>query len=134
MCMNYKIPDDILAKIPEHFWPAFAGELVSVFGHDLFETYESKDGGTESGLYYIGGTAGWNVALKMTCWKLNIDWLYDYYYKLEWYDSDLFDYEIECLIESKFVNKNKRPNAYYKWIIDKKVVLSYDGVDVVEVK
>lgn len=114
--IDYKIPDDILAKIPEHFWAAFVGELVSVFSPSVFE--KNIDSETIM-LNMITGTGGWHAALKMTCRKLGMDWLYIYYNDLPWYDSDMFDSEIEDLIFSKFIDlEDVGMNDYYKWLIE----------------
>lgn len=115
MTMNYKIPEEILSKIPEYFWPAFVGELVSTFGLVIFE----KDPETESlGLNFIGGTSGWHAAFKMACDKLDLGWLYEYYCKLRWLESDMFDGEFEDLIISKFLEADNLPaSTYYAWLI-----------------
>ena len=115
--MEYKIPEKILSQIPEYFWYAFVGELVSVFGLLVFE----KDLESElMGLNYISSTTGWNAALKMACHKLDMDWLYKYYDNLEWWESDLFDGEFEDLIKVLFINgelHNTHTNPYYLWLI-----------------
>lgn len=112
--MEYKIPEEILSKIPQHFWPALAGELVSTIGLHVFE----KDENSQYGLYFVSGTFGWNAALRMTCRKLDMKWLFDYYDKLEWWQSDMFDGEFEDLLIKKFVEANDNPqNTYYKWLI-----------------
>jgi hypothetical protein len=114
--MNYKIPDDILAKIPEYFWPAVAGELVSVYSPSVFV----KDEDGLCGMDFIIGTSGWHVVLKATCRKLDMDWLYEYYCKLEWYDSDWFDGEMFDLIKNNFVDAEvEHANSYYKWLVEK---------------
>lgn len=100
--LTYKIPEDILSKIPEYFWSAFAGELVSVFGPHALEKVDDS-----YNLYFLTGTMGWNAALKMTCRKLDMYWLYEYYDKLQWWESDMFDGEFEDLIVSKFVEADK---------------------------
>ena len=108
--------DDVISKIPEYFYPAFAGELVSVFGISVLTPY--KDG--VNPLLYISGSGGWNMALEMACRKLNMDWMLDWYDKLEWYDSDDFDCELVELIKSKFLNgKLEFANSYYRWLLDK---------------
>ena len=108
--MDYKIPDDILTKIPQYFWPAFAGELVSTFGLSIFEK-------SEEGLYVlfnISSTCGWSAALRTTCDKLNMKWLFDYYDKLEWWQSDMFDGEFEDLLIKNYVEVEDKPEyAYY---------------------
>lgn len=77
--MENKDFDKILSNIPDYFYPAFAGELVSVFGSEILEPSETG----EVPLFYISGTTGWNAALRMTCKKLGIDWLMSWYYKGE---------------------------------------------------
>lgn len=112
--MDYKIPADILTKIPQYFWPAFAGELVSTLGLAVFQ----KDEDSQYGLYFLGSTFGWNAALRMTCEKLNMKWLFDYYDKLEWWQSDMFDGEFEDLLIKNFVESRDNPeHAYYSWLI-----------------
>lgn len=108
--------DEILKMIPSYFWAAFAGELVSVFGLDIFRP--SEDG--VSPLYYIDGTSGWNAALRMACKKLSLDWLYNWYDKLEWYDSDNFDCELVELLETNFVKAEAQKPAwpYYFWLVE----------------
>lgn len=116
MELDYKIPKDILSKIPDHFWAAFTGELVSIFGRGIFE--ETDDMGRA--LNYHTGTNGWNVALKTTCRRLDMDWLYIYYDHLSWWESDMFDGEIEDLVISKFVeNESEYTQAYYSWLFSK---------------
>lgn len=122
--LSYKIPEDIMAKIPEYFWAAIAGELVSIFGpHALEKIDESYS------LYFLTGTTGWNAALMMTCRKLDMNWLFEYYDKLQWWESDLFDSEFEDLIISKFIEvkddwpelpeeeRYRYESTYYSWII-----------------
>lgn len=111
--MDYKIPEEILSKIPQYFWPAFTGELISTFGLWIFD---------KEGNYYalngVSGTIGWNVALRMTCKKLEMKWLFDYYDKLEWWQSDMFDGEFEDLLIKNFVEVEDKPGyTYYSWLI-----------------
>ena len=113
--MDYKIPEDILSKIPKHFWPAFAGELISTFGLMIFEKEEGTD---LYALYYVSSTSGWNAALRMTCKKLEMKWLFDYYDKLEWWQSDMFDGEFEDMLIKNFVEAEDLPaSTYYAWLI-----------------
>ena len=116
---DYKIPEDILSKIPPYFWAAFAGELVSVFAPDIL--IKDEDDPDYSVLDYVTGTAGWNVALECTCHKLNMDWLYEYYSNLVWYESDMFDGEFATLLISMFVEARpfSKP-TYYEWLVSKK--------------
>lgn len=106
--------DDVISKIPEYFYPAFAGELVSVFGPNILTRSDIKD----SQLLDVSGTSGWNAALKMACHKLNLNWLLNWYDKLEWYDSDDFDYKLVELIFSKFIKREPGSiKPYYMWLI-----------------
>ena len=113
--MENKNFDKSLSNIPDYFYPAFAGELVSVFGSEILEPSETG----EVPLFYISGTTGWNAALRMTCKKLGIDWLMSWYDELEWFDSDNFDGELLEMTETKFLdNSSESNNSYYHWIID----------------
>lgn len=113
--MEYKVPEEILEKIPQHFWPAFAGELVSTFGLMIFEKEEGSD---FYALNYVSSTSGWNAALRITCNKLDIKWLFDYYDKLEWWQSDMFDGEFEELLIKNFVEAKDLPSStYYAWLV-----------------
>ena len=106
--------DEILSNIPDYFYPAFAGELVSVFGSEILEPSETG----EVPLFYISGTTGWNAALRMTCKKLGIDWLMSWYDELEWFDSDDFDGELVEMINSKFLKAEyESANIYYLWLM-----------------
>ena len=111
--MDYKIPEEIISKIPQHFWPAFAGELVGVFGPTIFDKSEEDT----YLLFFHSSTNGWNAALRTTCKKLDLGWLYDYYDTLDWWESDQFDGEFEDLVISKFVEPDERPLAYYSWLV-----------------
>lgn len=107
--------DEIFSNISDYFYPAFVGELVAVFGVNVLKT--SDDG--ESPLFYISGTSGWNAALRMTCKKLDLSDLWDWYDKLEWYDSDDFDGELVDLLVSKLINVEAQScKSYYKWLMN----------------
>ena len=121
------IPDEIKSKIPDYFYIAFGGELVSLFGLDIFDPIDERDEINEAalcGLDFLEGTSGWSAALWMTCKKLDMDWLWDYWDSLEWYDSDMFDGEIgDKVIEvmrENYDNPGKGANCYYKYIISRK--------------
>lgn len=76
--IQYKIPNELKEKIPDYFYPAFAGELCSVFGpHIFFKEDEIY------GISYVSSTYGWSFAMKATCAKLGIDWLSKYYDELQ---------------------------------------------------
>lgn len=100
--------DLIFANLPNYFWSAFAGELVSVFGIDIFE--KDEDGLTP--LDYMGGTSGWAVALWSVCHRLDIRWFYEWYDALDWMDSDEFDSD---LLDE--LNKHTGSHGvYYTWL------------------
>ncbi len=110
MRVEYKIPEEIKSRIPAYFPRAFAGELCSVFGPSIFE----KDDETDTyGLAFICCTAGWFAGFKMTCEKLNMEWLVEYHDSLEWYDSDLFDGEMEDMIIEQFIEAESAGTNVY---------------------
>lgn len=53
----------------------------------------------------------------MTCKKLDIMWLWEYWNSLEWYDSDLFDGEIESAMLKHIEEDESNANAYYLHLI-----------------
>lgn len=111
--LEYKIPQDIKDRIPDYFYFAMAGELFSVAGYDKGIDMFQDDNN------YDSSTNGWKQAFRMTCRKLDMEWLYEYWNTLEWYDSDIFDSEIELEIFNKF--KKGRPNTancYYKYLVE----------------
>lgn len=114
MIYDYKIPEDIKKKIPDAFYLALGGECISIFGIPEILSYD------EDGIFllnYYGSTTGWDRAIKTTCKKLDMQWLYEYYSSLEWYESDLFDDEIVDEVESCFTKGDS--NAYYEYLINK---------------
>lgn len=129
--VEYTIPKDIKSRIPDYFYFAMAGELVSIFGPHILEKVDypeyDNDGNEIPGdpnidnSYYdlCSGTSGWYEAFKMTCKKLNMMWLMDYYKTLEWYDSDIFDGIIEDRIIKNYIEKDHmhdQVNCYYKYL------------------
>ena len=113
---DYKIPTEILSKIPEYFWAGFVGELVSVFGLDLFDKVDDEEC---VGADFVTGTSGWNYAFRAACDKLNLEWLFDYYDKLDWMRSDVFDGEILDKVLEKFVSQNgEGTSPYYIHLVD----------------
>ena len=100
--------DEIFANLPNYFWSAFAGELVSVFGIDIFE--KDEDGLMQ--LDYMGGTSGWTTALWSVCHRLDIMWFYEWYDALDWMDSDEFD---SCLLVELYKHTGSH-RVYYTWL------------------
>lgn len=106
--IEYTIPTEIDNRIPEHFYPALAGELFSICGPRVFEPCD--------GVYDFGaGTHGWYEAIRATCRKLGLDWLLHYYETLPWYDSDLFDGIIESRVSALL--DDAWPNTYYEHLL-----------------
>ena len=127
--IEYQMPEEIKKRIPDYFFRAFFGELISVFGPQLIvpdcdmykELTDNEEysyvGQLNVSLCMNGGTSGWAEALKQTCKKLSMMWLWEYYCGLEWFDSDLFDGEIsDYVIEAFFNDKNEHCNSYYKYL------------------
>ena len=115
----YPTHDNVMKRIPDYFYIAFAGELYSVYGwersRDMF--YPEEDGGYAD---LASSTSGWVQAFKATCRKLEMEWLLKYYEALSWYDSDVFDGIIEQEIGRRFMNrKDERCNDYYRYLLNR---------------
>ena len=120
----YRIPEDIKSRIPDYFYFAMAGELFSSFGccNSIQMFTEISD---FNGLHDLNATThGWYVSFMMTCKKLDMMWLLDYYKSLDWSDSDIFDSEIENEIEFRFIygKKNDHANCYYKYLCEQQKI------------
>ena len=117
MTSDYKIPENIKNRIPDYFYVAMAGELVSVFGVWILQFHE------DLGYYDLDcGTGGWVEAFRATCRKLDMQWLMEYYTTLDWFDGDLFDGEIEDEIIDRFCRKENQREAakcYYRYLCKK---------------
>lgn len=132
---EYTIPEKIDSQIPEYFYFAMLGELVSVFGVIIVEkqvTYKydinckkvlNKDGEPviEEEYYNLdSSTAGWVEAFKETCKKLDMEFLIDYYKSLDWSHADIFNAIIESRIINRAIKKDSQEgNAYYKYLLKK---------------
>lgn len=95
--IGYNMPDNIRAMITKDFTTQFIKELHMIFGVGVDDTDMDY-------FVYQGGTSGWAVAFDTACEKLKLDELCRYYHSLAWYDSDIFDGELEdILVEHKLV-------------------------------
>ena len=114
--VEYDIPKEISDKIPDYFYLAMLGELVSIMGPDILKPVDWD--GPE---YYDfhSSTGGWVEALYETCRKLDMEWLKNYWKTLEWYDSDVFDGIIESRIAEKLTTEDFTANSYYKHLLKK---------------
>lgn len=123
LSIEYHIPEDIKKKIPEYFYQAFFGELISVFGFQCLVPINKRPSlyskQIEDYLISISESGGWYAAFKQSCIKLDLKWLIEYYESLSWYDSDLFDNEIVNEIIIHFVNDRQTNNSYYKHLFQK---------------
>lgn len=105
--------DEIKEKIPDCFYYALGGELVSVFGTDVLE----KDVYGVSGLDFVAGTGGYTAAFLMACKKLGMDWLAKYYIGLTRHKSDQLDSEISDKVLKRFRTDMEEKNTYYRFLI-----------------
>ena len=112
--VGYEVPEEIKTKIPECFYYAFGGEYVSIFG--FVALIRAEDG--YSNLDYNSSTTGYAEALKMSCEKLDMGWLFDYWDELPWYQSDIFDGWLADEVMKRF-DSMESANPYYKYLLSK---------------
>ena len=130
-------------KIPNYFYLCFFGELIKMFGANILipdkgylaeydddgniisnneEDYSYKDQ-LDYCFTMLGGTSGWNLALKEACIQCGLMDFYLDYSKFDWVESDLCDaYITEEMWNIIF--SNDVTNSYYKFILVK--VNNYD--------
>ena len=92
--LNYKIPEELISKIPEEFYLDMLRGLTVLYGKelitDIFKT------GREIGVYDLNsGSGAWADVFESACRRHNMDQLLEYYWTLPWYLSDQFDGIIE---------------------------------------
>lgn len=100
--INYDKINGIKSRIPDEFYEALLGELVSIFGINFREN-----------ITFDLCTSGGIAALFATCKKLDMLWLYEEWYRFLWYDSDI----LEERIESELSNI-KTKDKYYKYVLN----------------
>lgn len=122
--LDYKKLEALIARIPNEFYPAFLGTLVSIFGYSAIEEIPeeilTKDSiAAEEKLYRYNleeGTCGWYTALKIAANLAECEWLIKEYDNLIWYDSDVFDdmiaKKLEKIPDTSF-------NDFYKIVSEK---------------
>ena len=111
--LDYKIPNEIKCRIPNYFYIALIGELVSIFGEKILQPLDCGEYNLES------STAGWHTAFVMTCKKLDMEWLLEYHKTLPTYvELDMFNGEIEKEVIKVLTNKELEhvANSYYKYV------------------
>ena len=98
-------------KLPNYFYLCFFGELIKMFGANILipdkgylaeydddgniisnneEDYSYKDQ-LDYCFTMLGGTSGWNLALKEACIQCGLMDFYLDYSKFDWVESDLCD-------------------------------------------
>lgn len=126
--VEYTIPLEIKEKIPVYFYQCLAGNLFAIGGMDSsnFMFFDKENSFPYEDKIYQdlnSGTGWWYEAFKATCIMLDMKWLFKYYCSLEWYDSDLFDWEVEKGINDYFITqKDKRVNEYYSYLYNTKIL------------
>ena len=114
---KYTIPPSMGDHIPEYFWAAFAGELVGVFGPHILDKVDDEDDSYYF-IQYDTGTSGWHEAFKSACFKTECDWLYGYYQRLDWMESDQFDAEIADLVVKNCIEADHSgASPYYLYLL-----------------
>lgn len=106
------IPDSISARIPEYFYYAFGGEYVSMFGRDAL----IRDENGSCSLDYNTSTVGYTEALRETCRKLDMDWLFEYWSQLPWSQADMFGEELSDEVMKHF-DRRDNTNPYYRYLL-----------------
>ena len=81
---EYHIPADIIDQITAEFATTFWNSLRRIFPGEAACLI----------LDYDTGTVGWNNAFKVACDQHTFFDLYAYADALEWYDWDIFAYEL----------------------------------------
>lgn len=95
--IEYTMPSNIKSMLTLDFCVQFLKELHMIFGVGVADTDMDY-------FVYQGGTGGWVEAFDSACRKLKYDDLCRYYHSLPWYDSDIFDGEMEdVLVEHKLI-------------------------------
>ena len=84
--MDYEIPNAIKAKLTDEFYKIMGEELVKVFG---ITVKTRQDDGFYT-IHFVSGTIGWSDAFKVTCEKLNMMDLLDYFAGIDWDEHDQF--------------------------------------------
>lgn len=83
-------------QIPPEYKQQFSKDLMLTFGNELLKIF-SKDFTLGEIVMNFSSTTGWDLAFHNACDKCDKKDLYEYYRHLTWYDSDLFDDEVEEL-------------------------------------
>lgn len=116
--LEYTIPKEWKEKMDKSFIKQMMYELHIIFGLNLDTPY------LEYSVLTNSGTGGWYEAFANTCRKTNNKKLLKYYNSLAWYESDLFDGEVEKL----FINYGLIIDGDMGDIIVEKTCFSQDEI------
>lgn len=98
---EYKMPEDIRALISDEFLKEFRRQLFRIYDYLSLETFY------DFGISNLGSTGGWQAAFGKACLLTNNEKLLNYWRKLDWDDSELFDWELEkALLDRKLILGN----------------------------
>ena len=98
---EYQIPDNIKKLITYDFLKEFRAQLFRINKGYSLDTF------AEYGIPVNTSAGGWTAAFFNACSNTNNFKLFDYWNKLEWYDSDIFDGELaDMLIEKHLILGN----------------------------
>ena len=89
---EYKIPQEIKARLTKEFTEDFLDKLIAVFNLEQSKLCFEY-------LFNLESTYGWVDAFEYACQKHKMEDVLAYYNELEWFDSDLFDDEFASLIK-----------------------------------
>lgn len=92
---NYKVPEEIIAKLTDEFCKAFRRELFNI--HEYYHLGLAADDGPIQNT----STSGFVVALWTACMKTGREDLFMYRDGLHWWASDIFD---DYLIQHMMAN------------------------------
>ena len=96
--VEYKIPEEIKTRLNK--------EVMSGFLDNLKRIFKLDDNKANEELPYLISSVGWGMAFNNICRDYLLFDVSDYYLKLDWYDSDLFDDELlELLYEYKLIKR-----------------------------
>lgn len=103
---DYHMPDEIKKQLSGSFLASFGEECAKIF--ELDNAAERNIEGTPF-LFQVTGTGGWLQALRATCRRFDMQWLLDYWIRLDRYESDIFDDELASEVVRQF---EKEGNAW----------------------
>lgn len=96
--IEYTMPENIKDLITYDFLKEFRNQLFRIHEYYSLETF------ADFGIPLNTSTAGWYAALGKACLLTHKEEVFNYWRKLPWYDSDIFDGELaEMLIDKKLI-------------------------------